>query len=873
MVTLSAPTGSSAPAPHRPDGGSSIRSGHAHRHLVVVGWLAAALLTAAVGQGLPAVRWLTLHMFLLGAVTHAIVVWSEHFTVALLHAPDPDVRWSNIRLAGLNLSVLGMVGGIAADHAVLTGTAATAFTVAALAHLAALVRMGRRALGGRLALLTHYYKAATVALAVGALLGGLMATGWGATRHTEITLAHIHVTLLGWVGLSVVGTLFMLWPTVLRLRMEDRTVRVARRTLRLLTVGLALTAAGLLVGARLSAAAGLALYATGLIDAAVLFATTARRRAPRSPAALMLAAATGWFVVAVLTDLVLVSTRPLDHLYTGLEPVTWLFLVGMVAQILLGALTHLLPVVLGGGPAGRAAVQKRLDRAWPVRLAALNIAVPLVALPLPRPAALVGWLLAGAAVASFTVLCLGVLSGPRSASGEPKPRSSPRRAPLLGAGAGALITVIAVLLAMTSGNTAPAGDGQTGTAAISGTRTVDVVLSGMRVSPGSVTVPAGTRLVLKVTNRDSMRHDLRVEDGPSTPLLGRGDSARLDVGAVTADRDVWCTVPGHRAAGMSMRILVEKDDPAADRTSDVHDGHTAAADTAGSGLNLSADFAAGWEPRAATLRSAAAERVHRIRLNAVEKDIEVAPGVRQRMWTFGGTSPGPVLRGTVGDTFEITLVNDTTMGHGIDFHAGALAPDRAMRTIEPGEELVYRFRAEHAGAWLYHCSTAPMLQHLGNGMFGAVIIDPPDLPPVDHEYLLVTSQLYLGTPGSSEQVAKMNSDSPDAWVFNGIAAQYTKGPLTARAGQRARFWVVAAGPGDGTSFHLVGTVFDTVYKEGAYLLRPDDPGRGGSQALDLAPAQGGFVETRFPEAGHYAFIDHDMRHAESGARGTVRVGR
>jgi nitrite reductase (NO-forming) len=90
-----------------------------------------------------------------------------------------------------------------------------------------------------------------------------------------------------------------------------------------------------------------------------------------------------------------------------------------------------------------------------------------------------------------------------------------------------------------------------------------------------------------------------------------------------------------------------------------------------------------------------------------------------------------------------------------------------------------------------------------------------------------------------------------------------------KAGDRARFWVVAAGPSDGIAFHIVGTVFDTVYKEGAYLLEPNQA--GGSQVLDLATAQGGFVETTFPEAGHYAFVDHDMRHAEAGAHGMVEV--
>ncbi|WP_262401585.1 multicopper oxidase domain-containing protein [Actinomadura sp. CNU-125] len=192
-----------------------------------------------------------------------------------------------------------------------------------------------------------------------------------------------------------------------------------------------------------------------------------------------------------------------------------------------------------------------------------------------------------------------------------------------------------------------------------------------------------------------------------------------------------------------------------------------------------------------------------------------------------------------------------------------------MRTIAPGESLTFRFRADRAGAWLYHCSTMPMLQHMGNGMYGAVIIDPPDLPEADREYVLVQSELYLGAPGGAEQVAKLREGRPDAWMFNGTAAGYDHAPLRARTGERVRVWTVAAGPSEGTAFHIVGARFDTVYREGAYRLRRDDP--GGAQVLDLAPAQGGFVETVFPEPGHYPFVDHGMRRAEAGAHGVFEV--
>src|SRR5690606_36393357 len=103
--------------------------------------------------------------------------------------------------------------------------------------------------------------------------------------------------------------------------------------------------------------------------------------------------------------------------------------------------------------------------------------------------------------------------------------------------------------------------------------------------------------------------------------------------------------------------------------------------------------------------------------------------------------------GKVGDRYVITLVNDGSLGHSIDFHAGALAPDEPMRTIDPGEELTYAFTATRSGIWMYHCSTMPMSLHIANGMAGAVIIDPPDLPAVDREYLVVQSELYLGPEG------------------------------------------------------------------------------------------------------------------------------
>src|SRR3546814_192181 len=179
-----------------------------------------------------------------------------------------------------------------------------------------------------------------------------------------------------------------------------------------------------------------------------------------------------------------------------------------------------------------------------------------------------------------------------------------------------------------------------------------------------------------------------------------------------------------------------------------------------------------------------------------------------------------------------------------------------MRTIEPAESLVYPFEPKHAGAFTYHSGTAPTLHHIGNGMHGAIIIDPPGLAPVDHEFVFVQSEWYTGAEGEPGDLGKMQREAWDAVVFNGYVNQYAQKPIDGiQVGERVRAWVVDSGPSENSSWHVVGTVFDTLFKEGAYQLRPDET-RGGAQALDLQPAQGGFVEFTFDEDGLYPFVTH-----------------
>lgn len=446
------------------------------------------------------------------------------------------------------------------------------------------------------------------------------------------------------------------------------------------------------------------------------------------------------------------------------------------------------------------------------------------------------------------------------------PSTTPVR-PLGGLAVGLALVLVAVLAGVigqrAAGPRLDARPAAAGVPATGHTTTVAVTAKGMRFHPDRIEVPAGDRLVIEVSNADARRHDLVLANGARTPLISRGGTARLDAGVVGGTLDGWCSLPGHRQQGMVLTVMA---------TGNAHADHenaTAGPPTTLPHLDPMADPGNGFTARDATLPPATDARVHRVALRVQEVERDVAPGVRQKLWTYNGTAPGPTLRGRVGDVFEVTLTNDGTVDHGVDFHAGALAPDSPMRPIDPGQSLVYRFTATKAGVWMYHCSTMPMLHHVGNGMYGAIVIDPPDLAPVDREYVLVQSEFYLGPPGEPGDLTKMQAEKPDAVVFNGYVAQYAHRPLTARAGERVRIWLLDAGPNRSSAFHIVGAQFDTVYREGAWNLRPTDP--GGAQVLDLAPAAGGFVETVFPQAGTYPFVSHSMVDAERGARGAFRV--
>jgi len=395
----------------------------------------------------------------------------------------------------------------------------------------------------------------------------------------------------------------------------------------------------------------------------------------------------------------------------------------------------------------------------------------------------------------------------------------------------------------------------------------NIELGDLFVKPGNIEVEPGQVVKLNVVNNGSVRHDLKLEGETGTDMLDPGESGTIEIGPFDGPALMWCTIPGHKQAGMVLEIAVKG--VAADNG---HNGHAAAegVDNAAK-IDPQATPAADWKPFDAALKPAPGGTEHKITMSAGETVLEVAPGVTQEMWTFNGQVPGPILRARVGDIITLTLRNDGKMGHSMDFHASKVAWNDEMRTINPGEELVYQFEAKHSGIFMYHCGTAPALHHIGNGMFGAIIVDPPNLPAVDKEFVFVQSEFYLGPEGEPGDLTKMQNDAWDIVVFNGYHNQYTHAPIRVEAHERIRVWVLDAGPSENSSFHIVGTIFDTMYKEGAYWLQPDET-HGGAQALDLQPAQGGFVEFTFDEEGLYPFLTHKFSNAGKGAMGIFQAG-
>ena len=387
--------------------------------------------------------------------------------------------------------------------------------------------------------------------------------------------------------------------------------------------------------------------------------------------------------------------------------------------------------------------------------------------------------------------------------------------------------------------------------------------------PSSVEVEQAGRYSVSFTNDGAVLHDITFADGTQLQA-DPGETATGEVVVPSAGLGYICSIPGHADGGMQGSILVAGMNP--DEVA-----HAGSGFVPGQNAEIEPDPEAPeyvlHDPAAPPLADG---DVHDIELVVTEREMTVAPGIVQIVWTFGDTVPAPVLRVKVGDTVRVHLVNPETnqLPHSIDFHASMVAWNDEMRSINPGEDLTYEFTATHAGVFMYHCGTTPTLHHIASGMFGMVIVEPADgLEPVDNEFAFVQNEWYVVEQAGfvSLEEASQAAPQPDIVSFNGVAGQYADNPIEVPVGETVRVFLLNAGPNIDSSFHVVGTIFDEVIKEGVHLER-GNPGNWGSQAVDLAPAQGAIVEMSFAEDGLHPIVTHAFNFVDRGALGLFQAG-
>ncbi len=274
----------------------------------------------------------------------------------------------------------------------------------------------------------------------------------------------------------------------------------------------------------------------------------------------------------------------------------------------------------------------------------------------------------------------------------------------------------------------------------------------------------------------------------------------------------------------------------------------------------------------ATLPAAPPGPVAHVRLAIEHGVVSIAPGIRYEAWTFGGTAPGPAIHVRQGQRVDVTIVNKAPMPHSVDFHAAQVAPNLDVSDVLPGKSKTFSFVASAPGVYMYHCGTAPAFQHIANGMYGAIVVEPKGMPPVQKQYVLVASEWYLNGPGTKTpaalDVTKADEMTPDWVTWNGYAGQYKMHPLTAAPGQTVRFWVVDAGPSLNTDFHVVGTVFKRAWINGDLVDAPQHD----IQTAGVPAGGGGVFDVTIAQKGIYPFVSHSFASVNMGQVGLLNVG-
>jgi nitrite reductase (NO-forming) len=277
--------------------------------------------------------------------------------------------------------------------------------------------------------------------------------------------------------------------------------------------------------------------------------------------------------------------------------------------------------------------------------------------------------------------------------------------------------------------------------------------------------------------------------------------------------------------------------------------------------------------------------VVRVQLTAQEvvAPLDPATGISYHYWTYNGKVPGPMLRVRVGDTVEVTLNNnpDNHLAHSLDFHA-ATGPGGGMglSEIPPAQHgalswgRTFTFVATTPGLFVYHCGTAMAAEHIANGMYGMILVEPAGgLPKVDKEYYVMQGEIYTSQPGKKGDVlsvddAKILAETPQYFVFNGaIGALTAQFPLTAAVGQSVRIFFGNAGPNATSSPHVIGQIFTKYYAYGSL----ETPPAVGVQTATVPPGSAAIIELKEKMPGDYAFVDHALARVPKGLAATIRV--
>ena len=267
----------------------------------------------------------------------------------------------------------------------------------------------------------------------------------------------------------------------------------------------------------------------------------------------------------------------------------------------------------------------------------------------------------------------------------------------------------------------------------------------------------------------------------------------------------------------------------------------------------------------------------RIDLEAIEVEGQLADGTTFTYWTFNGAVPGPFFRVRLGDTIEVHMKNSTTstMNHSVDFHAVTGPGGGAVMTqTEPGQETMFTAKAINPGLFVYHCATPMVANHISNGMYGLILVEPEGgLPPVDREFYVMQGDIYTtGTFGDkgkqTTDVAKLLDEDPEYIVFNGAVGALTdQKPLKANVGETVRIFFGVGGPNLTSSFHVIGEIFDRVYDQASLTSAP----LADVQTTLVPPGGATMVEFKLEVPGRYILVDHALSRLQRGLAGFLLV--